>query len=300
MAQNNRGVDRKAMSRRHFLSRGFGGLLVGQLLSSNGLRAEDVMLRRRLRFALTFSNSLEATLAGQGFWWYLPANIAPQRLIDLNVSMAHRLHRDMLGHNILELSFEHFPALAQKVVTVTTELDISTMRQRGGLSDRAVWLKAERFIEVGDSRIRELAAVLRRPNEMDTAWAIYDWVRGNLTYAGYLAEDLGALQALLTRRGDCTEYADLVVALARACGICARMLGGYVVDRDVVVRPQDYHNWAELYLDGRWALVDAQKENWLEAPDRQYVAVRIYRDEPGNGVGRAHRYRIDGELSVSL
>jgi len=240
-------------------------------------------------------------LEGQRFWCYLPASIAPsQYLVDLNVSMVHRLHIDVLGHNILELSFELFPALAQKVVTMTAELDLSTVKQLNSLPDRIMWLRAERFIEAEDSRIHEMAAMLRRQSDMETARAIYDWVRGNLTYAGYLAEDLGALQALLTRRGDCTEYASLVVALARACGICARMLGGYVVDRDVVVRPQDYHNWAELHLNGCWQLVDAQKENWLETFAQQYVAVRVYRDKPTNEVGIAHRYRMDGDLHVLL
>lgn len=268
---------------------------------SGGVHSADFMLRRRLRFSLTFSNTLDHALEGQYFWCYLPANIAPsQYLVDLKVSMPHRLHIDAMGHNILELSFAHFPALAQKVVTMTAELDLSTVKQLDGLSDRVMWLRAERFIEAEDQHIREMASALRHQSDTETARAIYDWVRGNLTYAGYLAEDKGALQAMLTRQGDCTEYASLVVALARACGICARMLGGYVVDRDAVVRPQDYHNWAELHLNGRWQLVDAQKENWLDAPALQYVAVRIYRDNPTNEVGTAHRYRMDGELSVLL
>lgn len=263
--------------------------------------AANAVLRRRLRFSLTFSNPTEHALERQSFWCYLPASMAPnQRLVDLKVSMEYRLHEDILGHNILELSFVHVPSLAQRAVTVTAELELSSLKQLDTLPNRAVWLTSERFIEIDDPRIRELAASLRRQNEMDTARAIYDWVRKNLVYAGYLAEDIGAVQALLTRRGDCTEYADLVVALARCCGICARMLGGYVVDRDTVVRPQDYHNWAELHLEGSWQLVDAQKENWLEVVGQQYIAVRIYRDEPTNSVGAAHRYRVDGELRVLL
>lgn len=287
------------MTRRRFLHLGLGALLIGYSVRPGGLKAGEALIHRRLRFTLTFSNPLERVLEGHNFWCYLPASCVPdQRLVDLKVSMAHRMHEDALGHNILELSFERFPALAQKVVVVTAELEISSLKQPRALLDRAVWLKAERFIEADDWRIRELAAGLRRRDDKETARAIYDWVRGNLTYAGYLAEDIGALQALLTRRGDCTEYADLVVALARACGICARMLGGYVVDRDVVIRSQDYHNWAELYFDGTWQLVDAQKEYWQEAPTQQYVAFRIYRDEPTNGVGRAHRYRMDGDMVV--
>ena len=122
---------------------------------------------------------------------------------------------------------------------------------------------------------------------------------GARQYAGYLADDLGALSALEHRRGDCTEYADLVVALARANGIPARMVGGYVTDRDCGPRPQDYHNWAELYHEGAWRVVDAQKGICLEQGS-QYVAFRIYRDAPINAVGLAHRYRLQGELQVTF
>lgn len=288
------------MSRRHFIRQGLGIVLVGQYVMSGGLQAAD-FIRRRLRFSLIFSNTLDHTLEGQRFWCYLPANIAPsQYLVDLNVSMEHCLQTDELGHNILELSFAYFPALAQKVVTMTAELNLSSVKPLNCSPDRVMWLRAERFIEAEDPQIREMAAVLHHQSDTETARAIYDWVRSNLVYAGYLAEDIGALQALLTRRGDCTEYANLVVALARACGICARMLGGYVVDRDAVIRSQDYHNWAELHLNGRWQLVDAQKGNWLDAPALQYVAVRIYRDNPTNEVGAAHRYRMDGDLNVLM
>ena len=213
--------------------------------------------------------------------------------------MAHRLHEDALGHRILELSFDSFPPLSQKVVTFTAEVELQALAPPQALPDPAVWLAAERLIESDEPRIRTLANELRRSRPMDTARAIFEWVQRNLSYGGYLADDMGALQALLQRRGDCTEYADLAVALARASGLPARMLGGYVADRDLAPRPQDYHNWAEVYLDGAWRLVDAQKGNWLE-PVGHYVAVRIYRDVPVNPLGLASRYRIQGDMQVSF
>ncbi|MFC5473796.1 transglutaminase-like domain-containing protein [Paraherbaspirillum soli] len=118
-------------------------------------------------------------------------------------------------------------------------------------------------------------------------------------YAGYIADDLWALWALLQRSGDCTEYAYLAVALARANGIPARMVGGYVTDRNIAPRAEEYHNWAELYVDGAWRLLDAQKENWL-APVQQYIAFRFYRDSVINPVGLAHRFNVSGEMQVRL
>jgi hypothetical protein len=257
---------------------------------------------RRLRFSVTFSNPLDRRLERQRFWCYLPASAAAgQSLREVQVSAPYRLQADALEHRILELWFDNFPPLAQQVVTLTAvvELDPTAALRRAVLPGRAQWLAAERYIESEAAPIRALAEQLWRADELAGARAIYDWVRGNMRYAGYLADEAGALQGLRALRGDCTEYADLVVALARANGLPARMVGGYVSDRDLAPRPRDYHNWAEVYLDGGWRVVDAQKENWLPPPG-QYVAFRIYRDAPVNPVGLAHRYRLQGELEVLL
>ena len=47
-------------------------------------------------------------------------------------------------------------------------------------------------------------------------------------YVGYIKNDRGALYALKTKEGDCTEFMHLFVALCRANKIPARCIGGYV------------------------------------------------------------------------
>jgi transglutaminase-like putative cysteine protease len=41
-----------------------------------------------------------------------------------------------------------------------------------------------------------------------------------------------------------------------------------------VVKSADYHNWAEVLLDGRWQVVDAQK-GVLKQRQTDYVVTRI-------------------------
>ena len=268
-------------------------------LARRGQAATEAAVLRRLRFTLTFGNPLSRDLRDQSFWCYLPASLAgQQQLLRAEVSATHEVADDAVGHRILHLSFEHFPAYAQKVVSLTTETLLQPASPVQALAIPAAWLAPERYIESDDPGIRTLASTLRQGGAVETARAIYEWVDAHLAYAGYIAEDLGAVYALTRRTGDCTEYADLVVALARASGIPARMIGGYVVDHDSAPRPEEYHNWAELHLDGRWRIVDAQKKAWLEGEGR-YVAFRIYRDRATNAVASANRYRMQGELTVS-
>ncbi len=284
------------MNRRDCLRTLLPGALLPMLMPAP-LHATGLTLLRRLRFTVTFSNPHQRSLPNQRFWCYLPANLPQQQLRQVQVSMPHQIESDPLGHRILALVFDEVAPLAQKVVSVTVELAVDPAVAQSALPDPAAWLHAERFIEVGDARIAAQAAALQRAHQNEGARAIFDWVQNHIRYAGYVADDLGALHALTQGRGDCTEYADLVVALARANRIPARMVGGYVVNGDATPRPQDYHNWAELYLDGRWRVLDAQKGEWLPDPGR-YLAFRIYRDVPINHVGLAHRYYMQGELEV--
>lgn len=255
---------------------------------------------RRLRMRLQFRNPTSRALKGQKFFCYLPKiHGAAQQLIKTETDFGHRLESDEIGHQILALEFEDVQPWAQPVVTVTVHVRASRSSPHEQLADHAPWLKPERFIESDHLRVHELASRLRQNDEWATARSIFEWVRSSLTYAGYIAEDLGALYALQERQGDCTEYANLVVALARANSIPARMLGGYVVQNDAVLKPTEYHNWAEIYLGGAWRVVDAQKGAWLASP-ANYIAFRVYRDAALNEVGLAHRYRLAGELMVQL
>ena len=75
--------------------------------------------------------------------------------------------------------------------------------------------------------------------------------------AALLEDDLGAptggaRTALAQGRGDCTAHSLLFAALAQARGISSRLVTGYRLDRDRLVR----HRWALVAVDGVWIAVD--------------------------------------------
>ncbi|MGA1676466.1 MAG: transglutaminase-like domain-containing protein [Pseudomonadales bacterium] len=63
------------------------------------------------------------------------------------------------------------------------------------------------------------------------------------------------LELLRTRRGDCTEFADLLTTLARSLGLPARTVFGlaYQADPEPAFR---FHAWNEIETDGGWFIVD--------------------------------------------
>ena len=86
------------------------------------------------------------------------------------------------------------------------------------------------------------------------AAALVAWVGGALDYRGNASTgETTALDTFASRSGVCRDYAHLLVAMARAGEIPARCVAAYAPGVD----PPDFHAVAELWLDGRWHLVDA-------------------------------------------
>ncbi|GGB15467.1 hypothetical protein GCM10011380_01130 [Sphingomonas metalli] len=86
------------------------------------------------------------------------------------------------------------------------------------------------------------------------ASALAEWVHEHMTYrAGTSDSATTALHSFASRMGVCRDYAHLLVALARAAEIPARCVAAYAPGVD----PPDFHAVAELWLEGRWHLVDA-------------------------------------------
>ena len=62
-----------------------------------------------------------------------------------------------------------------------------------------------------------------------------------------------AVETFVRRQGVCRDFAHMLIALARASTIPARIASVYAIGVD----PPDFHAVAEVFLEGSWHLVDA-------------------------------------------
>jgi Transglutaminase-like superfamily len=85
------------------------------------------------------------------------------------------------------------------------------------------------------------------------------FVSGYITAHGLDVGYASALEVANSREGDCTEYAVLLAAMARAQGIPARVVSGMVyVDRFAGgSRLFIPHEWVQAWVGGRWQSFDA-------------------------------------------
>lgn len=123
-------------------------------------------------------------------------------------------------------------------------------------------LKETTYWQVSDPQIKELASVLKTPEE------IYNYVYKNLHYDYTRVQPnvqrLGALGALSApNNAICMEFTDLFIAIARAAGIPAREVDGFAYTENPKLQPLSLvadvlHAWPEYYdkNKGVWVPID--------------------------------------------
>jgi len=83
--------------------------------------------------------------------------------------------------------------------------------------------------------------------------AILDWMAQNMTYEAGVSEAVTtAVDTFVDRAGVCRDFAHLMITLCRAADIPARAVSAYAWK----LKPADMHAVVEVYVDGRWRLVD--------------------------------------------
>lgn len=84
--------------------------------------------------------------------------------------------------------------------------------------------------------------------------AMAEWTRREMDYVmGSSDSSTTAVDAFLSRRGVCRDFAHLMASFARAAGIPARLVSAYAWG----LKLPDFHAVVEVWLDGGWHLVDA-------------------------------------------
>ena len=154
----------------------------------------------------------------------------------------------------------------------------------------------ERMIEAGSDEIRKAAErIPTGTSDLDTARKISDFVGENLQYRGFVARDGGALGALQSGTGDCTDYVDLFVALCRAKDIPARHLSGILTQWVTVPG----HSWAEFYTpEEGWVLTDPLHTDLGKTAfghlDAKYLQLSSLRNDEQLNDGMLYRWGITG------
>ena len=260
-------------------------------------------IQRHVRYSFTLQNQGAAALERGSLMVYAPVRVtSSQRLEALSASLPAQVETDPWGNQVLRVDLGLLAPYASRVVTIDAQLALADAAQplRATPAELKIFTQPERFIESDDPRIKAVAQTLKSGSASETAQRTYAWVRQSLGRSAFTPEDRGAVRAMQDKAGDCTEHAYLFAALLRANGVPARVMGGYLMLESGVLRPHDYHNWAEFYDDGAWRIADPHQGNFMRNASK-YVATHVMSGSGASLLGARHRYAVTGEgLRVTM
>jgi hypothetical protein len=123
------------------------------------------------------------------------------------------------------------------------------------------WLESTFVIDYRDPNVVKVGAEFAQslgehPSAAPSGTAIVKFVSGIMKGSEDRGFDIASQVAVL-REGDCSEYAVLTAALARAVGLPARVAMGLALIRHGEQYAAYGHAWAELRVEGRWMVADA-------------------------------------------
>jgi len=256
---------------------------------------------KRVRYGFTVENLTSHAVRNATLWVYAPMKrTATQRCRKIRASREFRHVQDNHGHQILGFRFPVVPPYGSRQVTVRAVLGMADQPRSLPQQDMAAWLAPGPFVQSEADAMKSRALQLRADTEWKTLRNILSWVNSEVGYTGYSRRERGALYALQYGKGDCTEFADLYAALARACEIPTRVVAGFVRSGSGTLRPSMYHNWAESHYKSHWRLADPQKKV-MDNRSSRYIAMALLGPENESPIPRGHFYTVEGKgLEASM
>ena len=117
------------------------------------------------------------------------------------------------------------------------------------------------FALLDSEALAEFAAARRAMERYQTDYALRlsEKIHGYMCYApGTTQINTTAMEAFQQQKGVCQDYAHILIALCRACGIPARYVNGFMQGTGVT------HAWVEVLVNNEWRGIDPTNNQLIE------------------------------------
>jgi hypothetical protein len=240
--------------------------------------ASSPAVTRRIAYELEVTNTGGSPIQEERLMVRAPASTGRgQTCTTIQAGLPYELSRDEAGNQVLLFDLS-IPPYGVKIIPLEAEVSWRPTPEPEGGATATDYTHAEKYIELNHPALQSQAASLRRETTAATVKATFSWVSTQIDKTSYSHTPRGAAYAMRKKRGDCTEFMHLFISLCRINGIPARAVSGYVAPRDMRLTANDFHEWAEVYYDGRWHLADPYY-GVLDTDEASYLSFFV---QPGN------------------
>lgn len=239
------------------------------LLYNNKFTIEGGSSEKKVGVHDRFNNTYDAANISKGFLGSFKMKLSQEYNVTLNqVSYSNISDSDIGNYDYADIMFDLYCNNSDYYNMNTSDPELRNLVLGGGN-------------QVG---------IVPTDNPVEKARKIINWISSNINYTEQDKEK-GASWAFDERKGDCSEYADLMITLLRILNIPARKVTGLLVSNDPSFRPfvgdqLDYtfsnlpgketnvmgHAWIEYYVPSiGWIACDPTWHGYYNYLDRKSV-----------------------------
>ncbi len=181
---------------------------------------------------------------------------AAEDLVEVRVGAQHnRFHRLRVA-DPCELSIQYEAV----VETRPKFVDLAELREvpvEGLGSKQLPYLFPSRYAQTDLLRGAAWDLFGHHDDPVALAMAVEDWLHEHIIYQfGASTEQCSALETFAKRVGVCRDFAHLGIAFCRALNLPARYVTAYAYG----LEPQDFHAVFEVFIGGRWFVIDGTRK----------------------------------------
>ena len=162
--------------------------------------------------------------------------------------------KDALANNLIKFTFQPVSTTELLNEKVQVSVDYQKGFREAVPGEESKFLSETKYVKLSDEIRTKAASIAGDGNDFDKIVRLAEWVHNAVTYEGLGYRDviLDSTQVYAVRAGKCSEFSHLFIAMARAVGIPAKFVAGFVYSG----KEWGQHAWAEALADGKWIPVD--------------------------------------------
>ena len=244
-------------------------------------------------------NGIEKSARVIEVWVPLPRKDKSQSVSGLSIESPMHVEKIAQGADGNSIAYFKATAPLPASIPITVSFQVHRTEQSADLlkaqngseaadGDKSKYLRPDNLVPTG-GKITEVSATVGHTSAppYEQARAIYNYVVATMKYdksgTGWGRGD--AIYACDVKKGNCTDFHSLFIAIARSRGIPARFTIGFPLGPAGSGEIPGYHCWAEFYSGGQWVPVDAS-EAWKHPERRDYYFGHLDADRVGFTSGR--------------
>lgn len=251
----------------------FLSFLFGYLLDSPQGGGADMGSAKTIKMAFSVRNISAVAIDSSNILIFLPGITSSPQYIEVNTKSSFLVEGK--GRNDrLAVTLDNIPPYYNNDILITA-------RVLQPVNSNEFKLVIPKLFKISDiSNIaKSLSEKIQNNTSRNYPEAIAEWIPLNIKQEQYNSEQQSVERTLETRRGDCTDVAELARQLLVHKGIPAFVVGGFVVKgSSAFVTARQYHNWIYYLENGLWKIMDPSA-GLVDVNYSDYVAFDIFQNE---------------------